>query len=32
VKKETERGVKTIKETRSALVKEATDEDPNIEN
>jgi hypothetical protein len=31
VKKETERGVKTIKETRSALVKEAVDEDPNIE-
>ena len=32
VKKETERGVKTIKETRSALIKEAADADPNIEN
>ncbi|HEY0609786.1 MAG TPA: hypothetical protein VGD35_09025, partial [Chitinophaga sp.] len=31
VKKETERGIKTIKETRSALVKEGTDEDPNID-
>jgi len=32
VKKETERGIKTIKETRSALIKEVADVDPNIEN
>ena len=31
LKKETERGIKTIKETRSALIKEQVDEDPNIQ-
>jgi len=31
VKKETERGIKTIKETRSALIKAAADTDPNID-
>ncbi len=31
LKKETERGVKTIKETRSALIKEEVPKDPNIE-
>jgi hypothetical protein len=32
MKKETERGIKTIRETRSAMIKEVVAEDPNIDN